>query len=251
MGKVMRDFESITYRDGQTVLTGHLIRPEGPPRAAVAVFPTIKNTTPAVAAKARALAEAGYTALICDFYGTEPADMEQAFTLAQTVRADTDAYRARLHAGLAALRDDAPGLPLAAIGFCMGGQAALELARDGTDLAAVASFHGVLDTARPAEPGAVNARILICHGDADPLVPREQVLAFWQEMDAAGANWHFHAYSGVKHSFTNPEPPAGNPALAYNASADRQSWAAMLGLFDEVFGQSSAGLGCEFPARLL
>jgi dienelactone hydrolase len=99
-----------------------------------------------------------------------------------------------------------------------------------------ASFHVLLDTSCPSEPGAVKARILICHGDADPLVPREQVFAFWEEMDRAGADWHFHSYSGVRHGFTNPQSPAGNPAVAYDASADRQSWAAMLSLFEEVLG---------------
>ena len=101
---------------------------------------------------------------------------------------------------------------------------------------AVVSFHGLLDTGLPAAPGSITARILVCHGDADPMVPRSQVLAFWEEMDAAGADWHFHSYAGVKHGFTNPVPPPGNPAVAYDASADRQSWAAMLGLFDEVLG---------------
>jgi dienelactone hydrolase len=130
---------------------------------------------------------------------------------------------------------EAEALPLAAIGFCMGGQAALELARDGAPLGAVVSFHGLLDTGLAAEPGQITARILVCHGDADPMVPRSQVLAFWEEMDAARADWHFHAYSGVRHGFTNPAKVEGNPAVAYDASADRQSWAAMLSLFDEVF----------------
>ena len=115
----------------------------------------------------------------------------------------------------------------------MGGQAALELARDGAPFAAVASFHGLLDTELPAQQGAVSARILVCHGDADPMVPRASILRFWEEMDHAGADWHFHSYAGVKHGFTNPHP-AANPATAYNASADRQSWAAMHALFDEV-----------------
>ena len=66
------------------------------------------------------------------------------------------------------------------------------------------------------------------------MVPRSQVLAFWEEMDAAGADWHFHSYAGVKHGFTNPAPTE-NPATGYDASADRQSWAAMHALFDEVF----------------
>ena len=68
------------------------------------------------------------------------------------------------------------------------------------------------------------------------MVPREQVMAFWQEMDAAGANWHFHAYSGVKQGFTDPASDSrGLAAVGYDASADRQSWAAMNNLFDELF----------------
>jgi len=98
------------------------------------------------------------------------------------------------------------------------------------------SFHGLLMTELPAEPGTITARMLVCHGDCDPLVPRSQVLAFWEEMDASLGNWHFHSYAGVKHGFTNPASPTDNPALGYDASADRQSWAAMHGLFDEVFG---------------
>ena len=228
--------ERVAYHDGDLALTGLLARPAGTPRAAVAVFPSIRNTTPLVEAKALALAEAGYLALICDFYGRQPADTAESFALATALRPNTERYRQRLHAGLHAVQCHAPDLPLLAIGFCMGGQAVLELARDGADLAAVVSFHGLLETARPAEPGAVKARILVCHGDADPLVPREQVLAFWEELDRAGANWHFHSYGGVRHGFTNPDPPADNPAVDYDASADRQSWAAMFELFDEVLG---------------
>lgn len=227
----------LDYMDGETWLTGLVARPTSTPRAAVLVFPTIMNPTPAIETKARALAEAGYLAMIADFYGKAPANFDEARAAAAEIRPDPLAYRRRLRAGLKALADmpEAQGLPLAAIGFCMGGQAALELARDGARLAAVVSFHGLLDTGLAAEPGRIAARILVCHGDADPLVPRSQVLAFWEEMDSAGANWHFHSYSGVRHGFTNPLPTE-NPATAYDASADRQSWAAMLALFDEVFG---------------
>ena len=229
--------EPLDYKDGDTRLSGLLARPSGSPRAAILVFPTIMNPTPAVEIKAVKLAEAGYLALIADLYGTRPANFDEARTLAAAIRPDPLAYRRRLKASLRALATlpEAQGLRLAAIGFCMGGQAALELARDGARLAAVVSFHGLLDTGLPAEPGRITARILVCHGDADPMVPRSQVLAFWEEMDAAGADWHFHAYSGVRHGFTNPAPTE-NPATAYDASADRQSWAAMHALFEEVVG---------------
>lgn len=230
--------ERVDYSDGETALAGLLARPVGPARAAVLAFPTIMNPTPAVENKAQALADEGYLALIADFYGRQPANFDEARAQATEIRPDPVVYRRRLRAGLKALATlpAADGLQIAAIGFCMGGQAALELARDGAPLFAAVSFHGLLDTGLPAEPGQITARILVCHGDADPMVPRSQVLAFWEEMDAAQADWHFHAYSGVKHGFTNPATVVGNPAVAYDASADRQSWAAMLELFDEVLG---------------
>jgi dienelactone hydrolase len=227
--------EKVAYRDGDTDLTALVVRPSESPRAAVAVFPTIFNPTPGVMAKANALAAAGYLAVVCDFYGTAPSDMADAFAKAGELRVDTAVYRARLRAGLTTVAGLAGDLPLLAIGFCMGGQAVLELARDGADLATVASFHGLLDTAQPASQ-PITPRILVCHGDADTLVPRTQVLAFWEEMDAVGADWHFHSYSGVAHGFTNPTMLDGAANPAYNASADRQSWAAMHSLFDEVLG---------------
>jgi len=227
--------EQVAYRDGDSDLTALVVRPLGSPRAAVAVYPTIFNPTPGVMAKADALAAAGYLAVVCDFYGTTPNDMADAFTKAGELRADAATYRARLRAGLTTVVGLAGDLPLLAIGFCMGGQAVLELARDGADLAAIASFHGLLDTAQSAlQP--IMPRILVCHGDADTLVPRTQVLEFWEEMDAVGADWHFHSYAGVAHGFTNPTMLDGAANPAYNASADRQSWAAMLSLFDEVLG---------------
>ena len=158
--------------------------------------------------------------------------------LAEALRGDVDHYRARLLAAVEALRSHpaAAGLPLAAIGYCMGGQAVLELVRAGAPIAAAVSYHGLLSTDRPAQQ-PFGGRILVCHGDADPMAPRDQVLAFWEEMDAVGNHWHFHSYSRVKHGFTDPASDArGMAAVAYDTSADRQSWAATMALFDELFG---------------
>ncbi|MFM5955250.1 MAG: dienelactone hydrolase family protein [Novosphingobium sp.] len=234
----MTALDRVDFDDRGTALTGWLARPEGPARAAILVFPTIANVLPAIERRAAMLAEQGYLAMIADFYGEPVADFAAARPLAEALRGDVDHYRTRLSANLASLRQhpDAAGLPLGAIGFCMGGQAVLELARSGEELAVVASFHGLLDTARKAER-PFHPRVLVCHGDQDPMVPRAQVLAFWEEMDAVEANWHFHAYSGVRHGFTDPASDSrGLVAVGYDASADRQSWAAMLSLFGEVFG---------------
>lgn len=232
----MSSLDRLTYHDAGLALTGLLARPERKARAAVVVFPTIANVTPAVERRAAMLAEAGCVALIADFYGEPVASFEAARPLAEKLRADVDVYRGRLIAALEALRAVTPGLPLAAIGYCMGGQAALELARSGADLVLAASFHGLLETARPADR-PLAPRLLVCHGDADPMVPRNHVLRFWQEMDAVGARWYFHAYSGVKHGFTDPGSDGrGLPAIGYDASADCQSWAALMALFEEVLG---------------
>ena len=234
----MSALERIEYDDRGTPLTGWMARPGGVPRAAIAVFPTIANVTPAIERRAQRLANAGYLAMIGDFYGEPVTSFEASRPLAEALRRDPLHYRTRLAATIAALRghEAAKGLPLAAIGYCMGGQAVLELARAGENLSAVVSFHGLLDTALPADK-VIFPRILVCHGDRDPMVPRKQVLAFWDEMDAVGARWHFHSYSDARHGFTDPASDSrGIDAVAYDPSADRQSWAAMMGLFDEVFG---------------
>ena len=237
----MSSLEPLVYHDRGTALTGLLARPAGPARAAIVIFPTIANIDAPMERRAAMLADQGFVALIADFYGEPVASFEASFPLAEKLRCDVDHYRARLSAAVAALRghDAMAGLPIAAIGYCMGGQAALEMARVGEDLAFVASFHGILTSTRPATAATpVRPRILVCHGDADPLVPREQVLAFWEEMDAAEADWHFHAYGGVKHGFTDPGSDArGLPSIGYDASADHQSWVALMAFADEILGR--------------
>ncbi|WP_324075682.1 MAG: dienelactone hydrolase family protein [Erythrobacter sp.] len=226
--------QPLAYADGDTALTGLLARPSGSPRAAVAVFPTFMNTSPGVEAKALALAQAGCVALVTDFYGPDaPHDAASAFGAVERLRADPLAMRRRLRASLAALEQAAPGLPMIAIGFCLGGMAVLELARDGADLALAASFHGLLATPLPAA-APIAPRLLVCHGDADTLVPRADVTGFWEEMDRVGAQWQLMSFAGVEHGFTNPLTPDRKPNPAYDARADRQSWNALMDLIDEI-----------------
>lgn len=229
----MTTLTPISYNDGEVELSGLVAAPDGNLRGAVTVYPTFMNATPSVEDKARLLVEQGYAVLIADFYGPDaPSDFDQAFAAMQALRSDPRAMRHRLGAALDLIRGLHPDTPQFAIGFCLGGMAVLEMARDGANLRAVASFHGLLESHLPAsEP--ITPRILVCHGDADSLVPRSQVIAFWEEMDAVGGDWHFHCYAGVEHGFTAPRMFDGAPNPAYNASADRHSWRAMLDLFAE------------------
>ncbi len=125
---------------------------------------------------------------------------------------------------------------IGAIGYCFGGGVVLTEVREGADLQAVATFHGALKTDLPAKPGTVKPRILVMTGEADPMVTADQVQAFRKEMTDAGAKFEIISYPGAKHGFTNPDAgKAGMDALAYNADADKKSWAAMLATFKQVF----------------
>jgi dienelactone hydrolase len=189
---------------------------------------------------ARKLAEAGYVAFALDYYGDgQPlADMSQAMGRIGAWMADPTGIRARAHAALEVLtaQPETDAGRLAGIGYCFGGTTVLEMARAGEPLKAVVGFHSGLGTAKPAQAGAVKAKVLVQIGADDPIIPPDQRTAFEAEMTAAKVDWRVLVYGGAGHSFTNPDVGAmGRPGFEYNKSADERSWRAMLDLFDEVF----------------
>src|SRR3546814_19917428 len=56
---------------------------------------------------------------------------------------------------------------VAAIGYCMGGTIALELARSGAELRGVVTFHGGLSTTSQSGT-SIRAKVLVCTGADDP-----------------------------------------------------------------------------------
>jgi dienelactone hydrolase len=191
--------------------------------------------------RARQLAEMGYVALAVDMFGDgkTTTDASVARQMAGEVYSDPEIAKARSEAALAALkaRPEVDPDRTAAIGYCFGGAVVLGMARNGADLKGVVSFHGSLGTQTPAKPGTVKARVLVCHGADDPLVPEKQIADFMKEMRDAGVNWQMIFYGGAVHTFTNPEAgKAGIEGVAYNRDADVASWRAMKGFFDDIFG---------------
>jgi dienelactone hydrolase len=179
--------------------------------------------------RARRLADLGYIAFAPDLFGEAFASRERGIAVITALVADPHALRTRLGDALAAVRAHprVDGARVAAIGFCFGGLAALELARSGADVRAVVSFHGGLTTRAPAEAGAVKAKVTVCTGADDPFAPREQRVAFEDEMTRAGADWQMCVYGRAVHGFTErtPEGKPPRPGCAYDEAADRRSWA--------------------------
>jgi dienelactone hydrolase len=129
----------------------------------------------------------------------------------------------------------------AAVGFCFGGMAVLTLARSGEPMAAAVSIHGSLATGRPARPGAVLARLLVCHGAMDPHVPLRDVTAFAEEMNSAGADWQLIMYGGELHGFTHAHAtPGALPGVAYDPLADSRSFTATRHFLAETFDETTA-----------
>ena len=185
--------------------------------------------------KCDALAVMGYVAFAVDMFA---GSQEQPMAVLGALVQDNAEWRARLNTGLDALKaqphvDDAK---LAAIGFCFGGSSAIELARSGADVKAIVGFHSGLGSGVPADSKAIKGSVLVCIGDADPLIPKDQRDAFMANMAEAGVDCQMLLLTGVEHSFTNKDAASIKMAgLKYDARAERRSWAAMQDLFDEAF----------------
>jgi len=193
--------------------------------------------------RARELAGLGYVAMATDVYGDgrEAADATEAGTLMNGLFTDMSALNARLQAAYDTLRAHPLVDPerIGAMGYCLGGALSLHMGRIGLPLQGVASFHGALKAAHAAKQGEFKPAVLICHGEADGMVPNEDQQAFRKEMDELGVDYTFNSYPGAKHGFTNPEATNkgkkyGLP-LAYDERTDRQSWEDMKTFWAKVF----------------
>ncbi|MBV9931755.1 MAG: dienelactone hydrolase family protein [Alphaproteobacteria bacterium] len=231
--------QRIDYADGDASLTGWFAAPAGDrPVPGVLVAHEAPGVGPHVKAVAERLTGSGYAALALDLYGGEGFALEAAQALHRQMMETPGLMVRRARAGLAALQaqPQVDGARLAGIGFCQGGITVLELARDGAPLRAAIGFHPGLKRPAGSREGPIAAKVLMMVGDADPVVPAADRLAFARDMDAAGADWQLHLYGGVGHSFTNPAVDAmGYPGFAYEARAARRAWTTMLGLLAELF----------------
>jgi dienelactone hydrolase len=239
--------EELDYRSGDTVLKGYLAYDDSiaGKRPGVLVVHEWWGHNDYARHRARLLAELGYTALAVDMYGEgKQADHpDDAGRFAAAVRNNMPEAEARFRAAMMQLKNHptVDSERIAAIGYCFGGGVVLEMARRGLDLDGVVSFHGTLDTAAPAQPGAVKARLLVLNGGADPFVTDEQIAAFRQEMEQAGVDYRLINYPGAKHAFTNPAADdfakRFNMPLAYHPEADSLSWGEMRRFLKQIFAR--------------
>jgi dienelactone hydrolase len=192
--------------------------------------------------RARELAKLGYIAMAIDMYGDGKMgdDPTAAQNLATPFYMKPEIAKPIFDAALEKLKafSQTDETKIGAIGYCFGGAQVLNLAKMGEDLKGVVSFHGNLNVV-PAKKDLLKARVLVCHGAADPFVPLNEVNLFKKDMDSVGAKYTFVAYEGATHAFTNPNATAMgekfNMPIKYDAAADKSSWNEMKTFFKQVF----------------
>ena len=188
--------------------------------------------------KAIELAEEGYVAMAVDMYGGAKVgtSTEENQSLMTPLIEDRDKLKAIINSAVEAGKkiDGVDSSKVAAIGYCFGGLVVLDLARSGTDISGVVSFHGLLMSSDISTDG-IQAKVLVLHGERDPMVPLSMVDDFQKEMTEAEADWQLHSYGNAYHAFTNKEANDPNLGTQYNENADKRSWQSMMNFFAEIF----------------
>jgi len=233
-----------------------------PPRPQVLVIPNYAGLKQFDKDQAVFLAQVGFVGIAVDIYkeverytkadrspplhcsrADAAAHMEHAMKFVDHFMTNPGVFRAMLGAYLEHGRRH-PAVDAsraAAIGYCFGGTAVLEMVRGGLAVDCVVSFHGVLQ-ATPSRrdmkvntcKNAHNSRcvVLIENGDLDHFVTPRSLAKFKQEFDAAGVAWRFHNHARTPHGFALAPGCFNNQ---YAETADRRSTLSMLSLFAEVF----------------
>ncbi|MCI0994831.1 dienelactone hydrolase family protein [Pseudomonas corrugata] len=233
---------SVVYQiDGQTYERRLASEPaQQGPRPGLLMAPNWMGVGAGAEDIAKSVAAKGYVVLIADLYGqtVRPTNADEAGAAMMPLKNDRALLRKRMQAAFEQLQGQGETpvdvARLATFGFCFGGCCALELARAGAPLKAAISFHGTLDTPNPADAKNIKGSVLVMHGASDPLVPKEQLPAFEDEMNAAGVDWQLLSYGGAVHSFTDPH--ANVPGkMMYNPKVAKRAFRSMHNLLDEVF----------------
>ena len=232
--------KTIEYTYDDTVFEGCLVWDDeiGNPLPGVVVYHAWGGLGAFELSRATELAKLGYAAFCPDLYGkgVRGDNPDDNLKLMQPLLDDRSLLQSRVACGLKVARDQdvVDESRVAATGYCFGGLCVLDLARMGSDVLGVVSFHGLFQPPGNTEGKSIRAKILALHGWEDPAVPPERVVALATELTEAGADWQIHGYGHTLHAFTKPDAQIPNSGSKYSESGDRRSWQAMTNFLAEI-----------------
>ena len=212
--------KDVTYKSGNETVHGMLYTPGGKgPFPGIVVIHEWFGLNDWVKEQAAKLSDQGYVALALDLYRGHVANTpEEAHELMRGVpedRANRDLESAFQYlASQPNIKPDRVG----AIGWCMGGGYALDLALEEPKLAADVINYGHLVT-DPNQIKKINAPILGLFGAQDRGIPPEDVKKFGEEMAKLGKKADITIYPDAGHQFENP-----NNKEAYRPNDAQDAW---------------------------
>jgi dienelactone hydrolase len=236
--------DEVRYEFGGATLAGAVVYDDAKAvkPAGIVVFPEWWGANDYARRRAHMLAELGYVAFVADMYGEgkTTTDPKEAGTLAKGVYGKPEIMVGRAKAAVQALKasNKCDGQQIAAIGYCMGGSVALNLARSGEDLKAVVAFHAGLAN-QIGKTGPITPKILVMNGADDKMVSPEETAKFEEEMRQDKADWVLVLFGNAMHAYTNPNADKYRDigTLGYNETADKRSWMIMRGFLQEAVGE--------------
>jgi carboxymethylenebutenolidase len=202
--------QAVTFPSGDETAHGFLFLPKGPgPHPAVIVIQEWWGVTDWIKQQAASFASRGYVALAVDLYRGKVADTpDLAHELMRGLPQDQGVRDLTAGFQFLASRHDVKRDRIGAVGWCMGGGFAAQLAVAEPGLRAVAINYGALPTDKAAL-ARINAAVLGNFGGQDRGITPESVHAFEANMKSLGRPVDVKIYPDAGHAFQNPDNKGG------------------------------------------
>jgi carboxymethylenebutenolidase len=227
--------KNVTYKSGSDTVHGIVYTPAGKgPFPGIIVIHEWWGLNDWVKEQASKLADQGYVTLAIDLYrgkvATTPNEAHEFMGGVPQDRAKRDLQAAfNFVQSQSNVKKDRIG----AIGWCMGGGYALQLAIDQPSLRADAINYGVYDYASLAknteEIKKINASILGLFGAQDRGIPTNDLKAFVDAMAKQGKKADFSIYPDAGHAFENPNNKDG-----YRPKDTQSAWKRIVIFFSDT-----------------
>jgi carboxymethylenebutenolidase len=197
--------QSVSYKSGDETVNALLYLPAGPgPHPAIVLVHEWWGVTDWIKAQAQDFADHGYVALVPDLYrGKSTADPAVAHELMRGLPEDRAVRDLVAAAGYLATRNDVRNDRIGTVGWCMGGEYALQLTLADKAIRAVAINYGALSTDKPALV-AMQAAVLGNFGALDRGITTDDVRQFETTLKSAGKTPDIKIYPDAGHGFENP-----------------------------------------------
>ncbi len=213
--------QPVSFPSGDTQAHGLLYLPQGAgPHPAIVVIHEWWGLNDWIKEQASNYAQQGYVALAVDLYrGKVADDPETAHELMRGLPQDQGVRDLVAAVKYLDGRKDVNKSRVGAVGWCMGGGFALQLAIASPSLRAVAVNYGALATDK-TQLAKIRAAILGNFGGLDQGIPPDAVHAFAATMKSLGKPVDVKIYPDAGHAFENPNNKVGyKPQDAADAMA--------------------------------